>query len=413
MRPSKASVIYLDNNGTTQICEQSKKAMIGWLSSRSNPSADSVLARRARQMVEDAKKYILRHCGVRNYSVVFTSGASESNCLILKSVAESYFLQTNTIPHIITSATEHKSILQCCADLAEQRRAYITYISPNCYGMINPALVKRAIRPNTALISIMAANNEIGCINDIAAISKVAISAKVPFHTDAVQLFGKKKIPMKNIAAMSMSFHKLYGPMGIGMLLISKNLIKGYKLTGQIAGSQQNGMRGGTENIPAIAGVVASIQCTFTNRAKKNAYMCMLKKRLISGLEKKIPRGDYLDYFKTIPSRNEFVIIGPQHAGNCASMHALPNTLLLSFAKNDGKFCNTRLKKDLDKKRIVVSVGSACSTSDAKASHVLRAIRAPPVIKRGIIRISLSDSTTAREIDTAANAICLCVAHQF
>lgn len=412
IEPCKEKVIYLDNNGTTKMCMEAKNNMLKWLDSCSNPSSDSLIAKKSKDLIECTKKYIAKHSGVpySKYSIIFTSGASESNCLILRSIVEAYARITGKLPHIITSSTEHKSIIQCCNHMQSNNLVTITYIEPNAFGVINPELVKKSITDNTALITIMAANNEIGCMNDIKKIGEIANQHRIPFHTDAVQLYGKYKLSMvkNHIDAISMSFHKLYGPMGLGMLIINNDLINGYKITGQISGTQQNELRGGTENVPAIAAAVPSIQYTFKDRDLKNKKMILQKKRIIHGLEQKIPLGEYKRYFdKSQPTRNEFIILGPSCNGNHKSPNVLPNTLLLSFVKNRADeneefkpFCNTELKKYLNKKNIIVSVGSACSTSSKSASHVLSAIKASNKIKQGTIRISLSDNNTNKEIDT-------------
>lgn len=422
--PCKASIIYLDNNGTTKLCKEAKHAMIKWLESRANPSSDSIIAKKSKELMECAQKYVLNHCSVNSskYMVIFTSGASESNCFILRAVVDSYKQHTGKKPHIITSATEHKSIIQCCNSLRDSGYASITYIEPNAYGCISPDLVKKAITPQTALISVMAANNEIGCINDIKAIGEVAHNNKIPFHTDAVQLFSKYKIPLvkNNVDALSMSFHKLYGPMGLGMLIISNELINGYGLKGQISGTQQKKLRGGTENVPAIAGAVAAIKFTFMDRDEKNKKMYLLKKHIIHELEKALPQGTYKSYFsKNKPKRNEFLVLGPKSNGSYKTPNVLPNTLMLCFIKNKSypkevykPFCNVDLKKGLSRKNIITSIGSACSTSSTKASHVLYSIKAPEIVRQGVIRVSISDNTTKKEIDTFVKELILCLKKQ-
>ena len=256
-------------------------------------------------------------------------------------------------------------------------------------------MIESKIKNNTALISIMHANNELGTINDVKRIGQIAHSRNIPFHTDAVQTFGKYKPNMKknNIDALSMSFHKLYGPMGVGMIIINNEFIQGYGLCSIISGSQQYSLRGGTENVPGIAGSLAALIDNFKNRKKKNQKLLTLKKHICDTLGGSIPFGEYKTYFSKPPKRNEFVILGAKKS--------LPNTLLLSFAKNIGPpFCNSKLKKFLNQNNIIVSIGSACSTRSTKASHVLEAIKAPAVIKRGVIRISLSDKSTKKEINT-------------
>jgi cysteine desulfurase len=414
----------LDNNGTTKLCKDGKDAMVTWLESRSNPSSDSILAKKSKELMLYARKYMANHCGAAysKYSFVFTSGASESNCFILRSVVEAYKKNTDKKPHIITSATEHKSIIQCCNSLKTNDKASITYIEPNAYGCISPDLIKKAITSSTALISIMAANNELGCINDIKKVGEIARSHKIPFHTDAVQLFGKYTIPMakSKIDALSMSFHKLYGPMGLGMLVISNDLINGYGLKGQISGTQQNELRGGTENVPAVAAAIASVKHTFTNRDLKNKKMYLQKKQILFELEKVLPQGKYKNYFaKKKPTRNEFIVMGPECNNSYKNPNVLPNTLLISFVKNvpfkgegNRPFCNIDLKKCLNKKNIIISIGSACSTSSKKASHVLYSIKAPETIRQGVVRVSLSDDITSAEIDTFIKELILCIRKQ-
>lgn len=421
--PCKANVIYLDNNGTTKLCKAGKDAMVTWLESRSNPSADSIISKNSKDLMDCARSYMVKHCEAipSKYTVIFTSGASESNCFILRSVVDAYKKHKKEKPHIITSATEHKSIIQCCNSLQADGNASITYIEPNAYGCISPELIRRAITPNTALISIMAANNELGCINDVRKIGEIAHENRLPFHTDAVQLFGKYKLPItkSNIDALSMSYHKLYGPMGLGMLIISNDLINGYGIKSQISGTQQNELRGGTENVPAIAAAVASMKHTFNNRDSKNKKMFKQKKKIIAKLENAIPRGLYKNYFaEKKPDRNEFIVMGPECNGDYKKPNVLPNTILLAFVKNEhsGKehkpFCNVDLKKCLNKKNIIVSIGSACATADKKASHVLFSIKAPEVIRQGIVRVSLSDDTTDSEIDTFIKELVHCVKKQ-
>lgn len=423
----KNKTIYLDNNSTTKLCQDSKKAIIDWLDNCGNPSSSSSSSSSAKKMIDSATEYILNHCGVsgKTYTCLFTSGASESNSYILKSVVDAYKLNTGNKPHIITSSTEHKSIIQCCNLMSEHGLLDITYIEPNAYGYIDPELIKKSIKPTTALISVMFANNEIGCINNIRKIGEIAHDESIPLHTDAVQLFGKYKLNLMatHIDAISLSFHKLHGPLGMGAIIINNKLIEGYGLKFQIAGPQQSNLRGGTENTPGIAGAVSAIKHTFKDRQKKNKHLMALRTYIISGIKKKLPMGDYKSYFsKPLPTRNEFIILGADFNGDHLNSNILPHTILISFIKNKefdkykGKtivpFCNDILKKKLEQSNIIVSIGSACNTSDAKASHVLYSIKAPELVRAGTIRISLSDDTTKCDIDKFIIAILKHVAEQ-
>jgi cysteine desulfurase len=397
---SKKNSVYLDNNATTEACKASIDATIKWLRDPTNPSSDSKMGISARKMIKSARGYILNHCSAKNYTVVFTSCASESNSMIIRSTVEAYIKHKRVKPHIVTSLTEHKSILKCCDTLRQLGMVDVTYISPGISGCIPPSLVKRGIQPNTCLVSIMAANNELGCINNLKEIGAIAHEHKIPFHSDFVQLFGKLKynLPKHNIDAISVSFHKLHGPTGCGLLILNNDLVDGYGLDSQIAGTQQRGLRGGTQNVAAIAGAIAAMKHTFTRRIEKNKKLYALRQSIIDILSKSFHIGEYKDYVGKVKPDNanplEIVFLGQLNKSN-----ALPNTLLISIAKNEGpSFCNNKLKKALDRSGIIVSVGSACNTSSAKASHVLDAIKAPDVIKRGVIRVSLCDTTTKKDI---------------
>ena len=405
-----SDVIYLDNNGTTKLCKEGKNAMISWLGECANPSTNSVISNQAAKLIEYTKKFILEHCGIYNgeYSVIITSCASESNCFILRSTSEAYYYHSNVCPHIITSAVEHKSIIDCCKDLLTKKKAEVTFLVPDSNGCIDPMLVQQAIKPNTSIITIMSANNEIGCINNIKEIGRIANSHGIPMHTDAVQTFGKYKIslPEYNIDVLTASMHKFHGPLGIGLLIINNKLIEGYGLGGQISGTQQYSLRGGTENIAAISACIPTIKHVFKNRKNKNNRLYKLKNQLISYLAKKIHKGSYYDYINNNHRHlnNEFIIIGPQYP------RVLPNTILISFVKNkplptDSPFCNVNLKKYLATQKIIVSIGSACSTSSKHISHVVDALNLPNVVHHGIIRISLSDLTTINDIKNTAKAL--------
>lgn len=416
---TKQNRVYLDNNATTETCKSSIDATIKWLRDPTNPSSDSKLGLESRKMIDSASKYILAHCSAKNYSVIFTSGASESNSMIIRSTVEAYLKHKRIKPHIVTSLTEHTSILKCCDTLRQLGMLDVTYVSPGISGCIPPSLIKRAIQPNTCLISIMAANNELGCINNLKEIGDYAHESKIPFHSDFVQIFGKFKynLPNNNIDAISVSFHKLHGPMGCGLLIINNDLVEGYGLDSQIAGTQQGGLRGGTQNVAAIAGAIAAMKHTFLQRNEKNKRLYDLRKYTMDSLSKKFHIGEYKEYAGTESPKDvkplEIVFLGQMN-----KTYALPNTLLIAVAKNEGPpFCNVKLKKALDKSGVIVSIGSACNTSSSKASHVLNAIKAPDVIKKGVIRVSFCDTTTKKDIqcfiDTFVKAVCAQVPNSY
>jgi len=406
-RSTSKKIIYLDNNGTTIICPEAEDAYKKWLKCY-NASSTSQIAKGAKIMMEKAKNYVLKHCSTtkKEYTVVFTSGATESNCFIIRSTIEAYNKIRKIKPHLIISLVEHHSVLECAKSVEDAGYAEVSRVEPNMYGCVLPEDIEKHIKPNTCMISIMYANNETGAINNIPKIGELAHKHKIPLHTDAVQLFGKYPVNLakSNIDALSASFHKLYGPKGIGILIVKNDLVEGYDLKGQICGSQQNGLRGGTENIPAIASSMEALKCAFKSRKAKNKKLLKMRNHIINQFKKSkiISFGDYASYLgDPVPGKekdNEIVVLGPPLD---KPNYYLPNTLLISIAKNKGKdFCNVKFKQELDKQGVVVSIASACLTTSDKASHVLSAIGAPQVIKRGTLRISMGDTNSMDDIKT-------------
>lgn len=442
----KLDDIYLDHNSHTFICDKAKDAFQKWMKYY-NPSGDSKNAKESKDVISRAIKFMHDQCGTNSdtHKVIFTSGASESNSTILRSVAYAMKKLPSKLvkPYIIASAIEHHNIIQTLEDLKKEGMCEIVLIKPNIYGCINPTDVEteilrvKELGGIVALLTIMFANNETGAINNIPKIGEIAVKHEIPLHTDAVQVFGKFRInmPINKIAAMSASFHKLYGPGGIGLLVIDNNLIEGYDLTSLISGTQQGGLRGGTENVPAIASAMEATKWTFNNRAAKNDKLLAMKTRILDKLGKHYPFGELIDYIlemgeeKSSEKSNavkvkgleleeinpngdkiggdntekiekkaiELVVVGPpiERKNSC-----LPNTILLAIAKNKGEaFCNVAFKQALAKKNVIVSISSACLTSSPTASHVLVAMDLPPVIRRGVIRISLGDDNTLEECD--------------
>lgn len=399
--------IYFDNNGTTIMGTAALNAHIKWLKC-CNPSSSSRESKKARLVIETATDFILNHCGVnrRTHNVIFTSGASESNCFILRSTARAYLKRlrvknSSKLPHIIMSAIEHSASMICAREMIENKEAEITFVNPTIFGNIRPIDVQNAIRSNTCLISVMYANNEIPVINNIGKIGKIANLTNIPLHTDAVQIFGKFRIDMKkdNIEAMSASAHKFYGAKGSGVLIISKDLIEGYDLRSEICGTQQNRLRGGTENVASIASFHAALKDVFKSRVQKNIRMRNMRSKILNLLGNEFKFNAYNNYLSNNqPHSNlELVSLGPPEN---KENWILPNTILLAICKNTGiPFCNVDLKNFLEKKHITISIGSACHTSSKNASHVLNAIGASPIIKRGVIRISLGDKNTLSEVN--------------
>ena len=401
-----SKLIYFDNSSTTIISPQAKNTYIKWLECY-NSSTDSKIVKTAKEQIDSAKHYILNHCGVSAYThtILFTSGGTESNCFIIRSCVEAFkrkLLKKNIIllPHIIVSAIEHHSITDCINDLVQTSQITATFIKPSIYGFINPADIQKEIKKETCLVIVMFANNEIPVINNLKEIGKVAHKFNIPVHSDAVQIFGKIKFDMakNNIDSLSASAHKFYGPKGSGICIISNDFLKGYDMRAIINGTQQYNLRGGTENIPGILSLKTALENAFINRNKKNEHLFTLTnylKEKLSEIFKIATVLNYPSFLNTI----SIIFLGPVDI-----TETLPGTVLLSVCKQQGKpFCNVELKKYLDKNNIVVSIGSACNTNSEKSSHVLTALNLPPVIKKGVLRISFNDHNTKQEITKFIN----------
>ena len=411
---SSSAPIYLDCNATTMMSAETKQEWLRW-TNRGNPSAEYKSALNCRKVINDFKLYIAKQCGFKldegddpmkdpkAYRVIFTSCATESNNTIIRSVVDAY-RSRDILPHIILSAVEHKSSIECATHLEALGDVQLTLVEPDRLGFITAASIEHAIRENTCLISIMHANNETGTINDIAAIGTIAHKHNVPFHTDAVQTFGKYPLqPLQcNVDAFSISFHKIYGPPGVGALVLKSEFIGGYKLCACIAGSQNHGLRGGTENTPGIAASYYALRETYNNRTNKNSALTLNKRVLINELSERLPCRFYSDYLRE-PAKHllEVIILSPN------SKLYLPNTLLLSIVKHRDsppRVCNGEIKRAMEKAGFIISVGSACNTSSKLASHILSAMKADDKIKRGTLRISFCDSTKKEELIDFAKA---------
>lgn len=387
------SLCYLDANATTFMPDIVIKSMVKW-TNKGNASAQYESAMECRDLMNTFRQLLLTEHGFTNHTVIFTSGASESNSHILTSSARSFMVKTGHLPHIIVSAVEHKSILSCCEDLKNDGLCQYTKVEVNTsgpdYGTVSPEVLEAAIKPNTCLISIMTANNETGIINDIPALAAIAHKHKIPFHTDCVQSFGKNGV-YSGVDACSISFHKLHGPPGLGCLILRNNFIEGYGLKALIAGTQNFGLRGGTENIPAIGASYAAYKYTYLKRAEKNQYITSMMNYLKALLCKYLECHYIDEYEAEKDTKNKIFWIT-----NRDPNRVLCNTLLLAVYKE--KFCNIKMKEGLNSFGIIVSIGSACNTSSNKSSDVVQSLNIPRELRSGILRISLPDDVTKQDI---------------
>jgi cysteine desulfurase len=397
-------VCYLDYNATTIMPKIVLDELCKWATrgnaSSTYPSAykGKALMDQFRQEISDQGEFSL--VGPNGYTIIFTSGGSEANSWIITSATRAYAKATGKRPHIITSNVEHDSIRHLIRDL-EQEDVDVTIMPVvnlgSKLGSVDVDKLESYIKPNTCLISIMAANNETGVINDMAAIGHIAKRRSIPFHSDAVQLFAKTGIkPVElNITAFSCSFHKLYGPSGCGLAVVQNSFLEGYNLRPLIAGSQNYGLRGGTEAIHNIAASRAAFTLNFKNREATNQKIYRLKlytRKLLSSIFPVM----YLDEFKQLyPNVPATCIVLLTPVDN--DENVMGNTIFISIFRHG--ICNKLIREALADEKIYVSIGSACKINDPKASHVLAAIGVPTELYGGVLRVSLGDYTEKEDIE--------------
>ena len=393
---------YLDYNATTVMPDRIIQILTKW-ATRGNASSIYPSAKASKKLLECFKKDISTICnftmdGEEGYDIIYTSGGSESNTWVITSAVRSFLRLTGKRAHVITSNVEHDNIMIMGKNL-EQEDVDVTYIpvkqtGPEL-GSIDPEDVYKAIRPNTCIIAIMAANNETGIRNNVKAIGYVAKQKKIPFFTDAVQIFGKQPISPEenNITAFSGSFHKLHGPTGTGIVVIKKSFIDGYDLKPLIPGHQNHELRGGTECIHNIAAAREAYKMTFENRMEKNINIKKLKEYAMKYLSKIFNVYYFEDYMKHKYPPPAIIHLTPKDG----EVNVLQNTIFISL--HFEKICNSKVREELANRCIFISVGSACKTDSMKSSHVLDALGVPKELVPGVIRISLGDYSTKNDID--------------
>ena len=407
---------YLDNNATTFMSEETIDTINKWFN-RGNPSALYASAKQGQKMMAELRAYVTELCDLDAYDIVFTSCASESNTHIIVSTVRAWSRKhAAPAPHIVSTGIEHKSIINCVAELVADGLATATEVDAQVDGTILPADIEAAIKPNTCMVICMAANNETGAINDVARIGGIAHAAGLPLFTDGVQLFGRSPIkPGKyNIDAFSVSAHKFGGPVGVGMLIVSKKWVGEYGLCAHICGSQNSGMRGGTENVPLIAGMYAALRESQVDRRGKNSACRMLRTSLVGMLKQHVPVMSLPEYIALRAAHRPAIdqgtdawdikladspfarLLSGVAIVTLTPASSLPNTLLLAVIRRG--ICNSNMRQWLMDRGIIVSIGSACNTGDKKASHVLYSMRVPRELYGGTLRISLGDSSAAGDL---------------
>ena len=354
--------IYLDHAATTAVDHKVVQAMMPYFTQASgNASSLHSFGREAKHALDSARQTIADALNAQTDEIIFTSGGTESNNFALKGIGKG---------HIITSSIEHPSILKTCRYLNDHG-CDVTYLPVDADGMVDPGDVESAINSDTKLISVMHANNEIGTIQPIDEIGAIARDNGIPFHTDAVQSFGKTEIDLQkmNIDILSLSSHKIYGPKGIGALYIRR----GVKIDPLMHGGEhEKGRRAGTENIPGIVGFAKAASLAIERFGSDREHLIKLRDMLIDGAMNAID-----DVFL-----------------NGHPVKRLPNNANLRFKFVEGE----SLLLHLDMKGVAVSTGSACSSASLEPSHVLLALGLAPEDIHGSIRFTLGRENTEEEI---------------
>lgn len=365
--------VYLDHAATTPVDRKVLEAMLPYFSDKfGNPSSLHSFGREVHDAIEEAREKVADLIGARESEIVFTSGGTESDNLAIRGIA---YMNKDKIkekgPHIITSSIEHPAVLETCKDL-EKEGFKVKYLKVDRYGVIDLEDLKRSISKGTFLITVMFANNEIGTIEPVEEIGKIAEEHGIIFHTDAVQALGKLCIDVKklNLDLLSISAHKMYGPKGIGALFVRD----GIKLkTIQTGGGHEKGLRSGTENAPGIVGLGEACKLAKERMDSDFSNMVRLRDKLIKGVTGNI--------------EESFL--------NGHPVKRLPNNAHFRFTAIEGE----SLILSLDQKGIAASTGSACSSKKLRPSHVLLAIGLSPVEAHGSLRLTLGRENTEEEIN--------------
>jgi cysteine desulfurase len=363
--------IYMDNHATTPLDPRVLEAMLPYFTEKFGNAAsrNHSFGWSAEEAVEKARQQVASLINATAKEIIWTSGATESDNLMIKGVAEMYREKGN---HIITQAIEHKAVLDTCKNL-EKHGFEVSYLPVQKDGRVNPEDVRKAIRPTTILISVMYANNEIGAVNPIAEIGKIAKEHGVFFAVDGVQAVGKIPVDVQkdNIDLLAISAHKLYGPKGVGALYVRRRNPR-VQLSAIIdGGGHERGMRSGTLNVPGIVGLGKACEICQQEMPQESKRLLGLRERLKAGLEAKL---------------DEVYINGSLE-------HRLPNNLNMSFAYVEGESLLMGIND------VAVSSGSACTSATLEPSYVLKALGVGEDLAHTSIRFGLGRFTTTEEVD--------------
>ncbi len=362
--------VYLDNAATTKVRDEVVEAMLPYFTEYfGNPSSLHLFAREAGKGLDTARAQVAKALNAKPEEIIFTGGGSESDNMVLRGIPEAYKKKGK---HVITSAVEHHAVLHTLEAMEKEGRVEVTYLPVDEYGMVTAEQVEKAIRPDTVLVSIMFANNEVGTIMPIEQIGETCKKYGVLFHTDAVQAVGHVPVDVEkmHIDLLSLSGHKFHGPKGVGALYVRK----GVRIPALIlGGAQERRKRAGTENVPGIVGMGKAIELATAELEDNAAKMKVLRDRLIFGIPARIPDVKL----------------------NGHPTERLPNNVNFSIRFIEGE----SILLMLDLNGIAASSGSACTSGSLDPSHVLLAMGLPHEVAHGSLRLTLSEFTTPEEID--------------
>lgn len=457
---------YLDCNAGSPVVPAAVEAMVRWCGVTGDPAAAHAGAREARQMMDDFRRWVAAEGGFGldgpdGYAVVFTSGGAESNCAVVTSAVRAYTARTGRLPHVVVGAAEHPSLLGCCDRLAAEGFCQLTVLpvgraAPSAaggppgapLGAVAPADLAAALRPNTCLVSVQAANGDTGTLNDLRALAAAARRARVPFHTDAAQLFGRAPFRPRalGVDAFSACLGTLGAPPGVGLLVLRRAFIEGYGLGAHICGGGQNeGLRGGPENVPGIGAASAACRLAAEDRPTKTARLARLRDAAKEAIATRLPCFPVGEHPADPPPSPDGGItpggppssrgtpaarraIAAAEAGGPAVVfwvapadpaRALPNTLLLAVRRPG--FCAEAARAALERRGVIVglvarppeaapAVPGRRSLAPAAQQTVVEAAAVPAALRAGVLRVSLGDATSGEDIGAFVRAFLTVVA---